>query len=219
MTVEERKAWERLQRQNRIVDIAQDIFFEKGFEQTTIIEIAKAAGYSKRSIYLYFKDREEVFLAVVLRGLSILHDAIESACRKVEENSGGLGVIGRAFYDFSIGNPGFLKLIMLYESRNCIYYETGKTEVAAGTFAAECQRKTDATAAVITRAIQRGIDRGTIKTRLTPIQLMLVLWGHVLGMMQIISIRKEHFEDAYGIDYRELFAVSQEIVEKGIAGA
>ena len=218
MTVEERKAWERLQRQNRIADIAQEIFFEKGYEQTTIIEIANAAGYSKRSIYLYFKDKEEVFLAVALRGLSILHDTIHMACLEFEKKEVGLGLIGHAFYDFSIEHPEFLKLIMLYESRNCIYFKTGKQVDDLSYYNAECQKKTDATAEIMTKAIQRGMDKGSIKTTLTPIQLMLVLWGHVLGMMQIISIRKAHFEDAYGIDYRDLFSISQEIVETGIAG-
>jgi AcrR family transcriptional regulator len=166
---------------------------------------------------LYFRDKEEVLLAVVLRGLTILHEFIHAAFLEIEKENEGLGKIGRAYYKFSIEHPQFLKLIMMYESNNCIYYKTGKPADSAGYYSMECQKQTDATAEVITEAIQRGMDNGSIKTSLPPTQLMLVLWGHVLGIMQIISIRKESFEDAYGIDYETLFDISQQIVEKGIA--
>jgi len=53
--------------------------FTKGYDAATIIEIARACGYNKRSIYLYFRDKEELFLAVVLRGLEQLHTRLEKA--------------------------------------------------------------------------------------------------------------------------------------------
>ena len=52
MTTSERKAWEKAQREKRIIDIAQEVFVSRGYEQTTIPAIADAAGYNKRTIYL-----------------------------------------------------------------------------------------------------------------------------------------------------------------------
>lgn len=218
MTSEERKAWERKQRENRIVDIAQDIYFKKGYEETTIIEIAEAAGYNKRSIYLYFRDKEEIFLAVVLRGLKIMLEMVKTASETKPQNGNILRSIGEAFFRFSLKHPEFLKLVMIYESNHCIYYHAGDAlKEERGCFADECQKTTDAIADIMTGTIRKAIDSGHIRTDLTPVQLMLILWGEVFGVMQIILMRKEHFEDAFGISYRRLFESFLDMVETSLS--
>ncbi len=217
MKSEERKAWERKQRETRIVDIAQGIFFEKGYEQTTIIEIAKAAGYTKRSIYLYFKDKEDIFLAVVLRGLTLLTDMLETAYFGRKATERGLGELGNAFFEFSMKHPEYLSLIMTYETNTCIYYEELKPEIGEGFYKNECQKQTDLMAEIMTRAITIEIDKGAIKTDLSPTQLMLILWAQVFGIMQLILMRKKHFKDAFGIEYKDLFQSFLNIVNKGIS--
>ena len=205
MTSEERKTWERTQRENRIADIAQEILFEYGYEHTTILQIAKAAGYNKRTIYLYFKDKEEIFLAVVLRGLSIMYDMLEQSLRSSESKIRELRALGEVFFKFSLEHPEFLKLIMIFESNNCIYYKDLKPPLEPGKYQKACQAKTDAVADLMTGALKKAIENGSIKTKLTPVQLMLVLWGQVFGVMQIILMRQEHFKDAFGISYSDLF--------------
>ncbi|MCP4722950.1 MAG: TetR/AcrR family transcriptional regulator, partial [Desulfobacteraceae bacterium] len=198
---EDRKAWEKKQRENRIIDMAQDIFFKNGYEFTTIIEIAKASGYNKRSIYLYFKDKEDIFLAVVLRGLTQLHGILETASKDQSIQS-----IGKAFFDFSLDHPDYLKLIMVYEANTCVYNPGTLKNAAPGSNKHLCQQKTDSIADLITRLIARGIENKSIKTSLEPAQLMLLLWGQVFGVMQIILMRQAHFQETYNISYEDLFA-------------
>ncbi len=218
MKSEERKAWERKQRETRIIDIAQGVFFEKGYEQATIIEIAKAAGYTKRSIYLYFKDKEDIFLAVVLRGLTLLTEMLESAYFDQKSTKRGLEAVGNAFFDFSMQHPEYFSLIMTYEANTCIYYEELKPEIGEGHYKNECQKQTDLMAEIMTRAITMEINKGAIKTDLSPTQLMLILWAQVFGVMQMILMRKKHFKDAFGINYKDLFNAFQSMVNKGISG-
>ncbi len=52
-------------KKNLIVTAAKEIFFSKGFENTTMLEIAKKVGYSKGSIYSYFKSKNEVCFCIV----------------------------------------------------------------------------------------------------------------------------------------------------------
>jgi AcrR family transcriptional regulator len=217
MTSEERKAWEKTQRENRIIDIAQEIFFEYGYENATILQIAKAAGYNKRTIYLYFKDKEEIFLAVVLRGLEILHDRLKLVTDANDKQKNYLRAMGEVFFNFSLEFPDFLKLIMIFESNNCFYYKDLKPSIEPGRFQQACQTQTDAVADIMTGTLQKAIGQGTIKTSLTPIQMMLVLWGQVFGVMQIILMRREHFQDAFGISYYDLFESFLDMVERGIS--
>jgi len=129
MTREQRKAWEKGQRRDRIVDRAQEIFFEKGFDGATIDDIAAAAGYSKRSIYLYFRDREELFLAVVVRGQELLFDTLSRAMEAKGPHNPGLMVLAKAFFDFSLSHPEFFVMIMTYESRIHPYRGTDPLKV------------------------------------------------------------------------------------------
>ncbi len=210
---EDRKAWERKQRENRIIDMAQDIFFKNGYEFTTIIEIAKASGYNKRSIYLYFKDKEDIFLAVVLRGLTQLHKILEKASR--DQSIQGLG---RAFFDFSLDHPDYLKLIMVYEANTCVYDPASLKNAAPGSHKSLCQQETDAIADLITRLLATEIEKKRIKTSLEPAQLMLLLWGQVFGVMQIILMRQVRFQETYGISYEDLFATFMDMTAMALSG-
>lgn len=203
MTSEERKAWEKQQRENRIIDMAEPVFFKNGYDATTMIGIADASGYNKRTIYLYFKDKEEIFLAVVLRGLTLLHDTLKPAASEPDIRG-----LGKAFFDFSLAHPDYLKLIMVYEANTCVY-QPGPSgtlhQKPIGPYKERCQEKTDAIAGLMTQCLEQAIAHGRIHTELSPEQLMLLLWGQVFGVMQIILMRRQGFEEAYGISYRALF--------------
>ncbi|HCY85223.1 MAG TPA: hypothetical protein DHV36_08825 [Desulfobacteraceae bacterium] len=218
MTSEDRKAWERQQRENRIIDMAEPVFFKKGYDATTIIEIADASGYNKRSIYLYFKDKEDIFLAVVLRGLSLLYTEIETASGISGNAPLDLKKLGRAFYDFSLAHPDYLKLIMVYEASTCVYRQDSPDGERAepDTYKRKCQEKTDALADLMTRCLARAMEDGQIRTDLTPEQLMLILWGQVFGVIQIILMRREGFSDTYGTSYENLFNTFLDMTAKSL---
>lgn len=212
MSTQNRKDWERQQRENRIIDLAEPVFFAKGYDAATIIEIASACGYNKRSIYLYFRDKEELFLAVVLRGLERLYSTLEDA-----SGQGGIRALGRAFFDFSLACPDYLRLIMIYEASTCVYQKGETCVQPAGPYKLKCQERTDAMADLMVRCIEKAVATGAVKTDLTPVQLMLVLWGQVLGVIQIILMRQEGFEQTYGICHEALFERFMDMVTAGLS--
>jgi len=59
--------WQRRseERPREICNAALDVFSEKGFAAAKLDEIARRAGVSKGTLYLYFKDKEDLFRAVV----------------------------------------------------------------------------------------------------------------------------------------------------------
>ena len=214
MTDLDRKAWEQQQRSNRIIDKAQAVFFAKGYEKTTLPAIADAAGYNKRTLYLYFRDKEEIFLAVALRGLIQLRAALAGAI----ENSGlpgGLHSLARAFFTFSVQNPEFLDLIMIYESRHFVYHDHAATP-SPRTFREQCQEVSGDMARIVTGAIAKEMAAGTIRDDLSPRQLMLLLWGQIFGVMKIVRMRRHHFEEAFGIGREVLFDHFVAMVERAL---
>ncbi|HYE11531.1 MAG TPA: TetR/AcrR family transcriptional regulator [Patescibacteria group bacterium] len=74
-----RKERERLVRESEILAAAEKLFIEKGFDNTTMDEIAKAAEFTKRTVYQYFISKENLFYAVIINGLKQLFSYIDDA--------------------------------------------------------------------------------------------------------------------------------------------
>lgn len=49
----------------KIIEVALKVFGKKGFFKTTVDDIAKAAGLAKGTLYLYFKDKESLYIATI----------------------------------------------------------------------------------------------------------------------------------------------------------
>lgn len=69
----------------KLVDIARQLFAKKGLENTTMNDIAVAAGKGRRTLYTYFKNKEEIYYAVIESELDLLSGRIaDVAARNME---------------------------------------------------------------------------------------------------------------------------------------
>jgi AcrR family transcriptional regulator len=74
------------ERLNEILDVAEDLFAKKGYENTTINDILEVLQVSKGALYHYFKSKEEVMYAVINR---IVDNIAERANHIVENQTLG----------------------------------------------------------------------------------------------------------------------------------
>ena len=65
-----------------LVDVARQLFAKNGLENTTMNDIALASGKGRRTLYTYFKSKEEIYLAVIESELDILSDVQKSVSEK-----------------------------------------------------------------------------------------------------------------------------------------
>lgn len=216
MTTTDRKAWERRQRRERIVDVAETVFLEAGYEKATLPAIADAAGYNKRSLYLYFADREAIFLAVVYRCLTRLRDALRTVGDPPHSGQTGLRRLALTVFDFSVHRPADVALIMTFEDRFFIYHGR-KPSPAPNTNLARCRQASEEIARIVTAAIDAGMAAGRVRNDLTARQLMLLLWGQIAGVIKILHRRERHFTAVYGIDRSVLFDRFLDMVEQALA--
>ena len=68
----------------KLVDVARQLFAKNGLENTTMNDIAVQSGKGRRTLYTYFKSKEEVYHAVIASELELLSDKMdEVAARKI----------------------------------------------------------------------------------------------------------------------------------------
>jgi AcrR family transcriptional regulator len=72
MGITERKEREKAEMRDLILQAASDLFVERGYDQTSIRTIADKIEYSPATIYLYFKDKQELFHAIMDKAFEVL---------------------------------------------------------------------------------------------------------------------------------------------------
>ena len=112
MGIAERKKREKEMRKRLIQDAAMSVFMNKDFHSVTIEDIANEAELSPATLYLYFKNKYELYASLHLIYLEDLHDQIETVYEddalSVEEK---IVRLKDAMYNAFENNPILLKII------------------------------------------------------------------------------------------------------------
>lgn len=77
MGIQERKEREKERRRQQIMVAAKRVFIEKGFGRATMEDIAREAELSAGTLYLYFKNKNELYASLTLRVLQYLYIRLE----------------------------------------------------------------------------------------------------------------------------------------------
>ena len=112
MGIAERKEREKAQKREAIIDAAEEIFFAKGYENTTMDEIAEKAEYSKGTIYLYFKNKEELYVGISGRSADIFYDILKEEIDKGKNGREKLDGIKKAYLRVFLEHPNHMKAIL-----------------------------------------------------------------------------------------------------------
>jgi AcrR family transcriptional regulator len=99
MGIQERKEREKERRRQQIIVAAKRIFSEKGFNKTTMEDIAKEAELSPGTIYLYFKNKEELSVSLSLRILQYLHLRVAHVDKNDSDPQKKIEALMDAMYD------------------------------------------------------------------------------------------------------------------------
>jgi AcrR family transcriptional regulator len=85
----------------RLVEAALELFGERGFEQTTVAEIAQRAGLTERTFFRYFADKREV----LFWGAGALETALVEALEAAPASLSAIGAVGSALDSVAVGFP------------------------------------------------------------------------------------------------------------------
>jgi AcrR family transcriptional regulator len=101
----ERRAREKQQLRDAIVDTARRLFAENGYDAVTMRAVAEAIDYSPTAIYLHFADKDALLAEVVGRDFAALAEHFQKLAGRIEDPIERLVACGRAYVDFGLENP------------------------------------------------------------------------------------------------------------------
>ena len=107
-----RKERERERRINEIIDVAEKIFSLNGFNKTTMDDIAAELEFTKPALYRYFKSKDDLYFAVVLRGTNILDKMMMEAVASKKTGLEKIYATGVAFCKFYKKYPDYCRMMI-----------------------------------------------------------------------------------------------------------
>src|SRR5215468_8676918 len=100
-------------RREEILHAAKELFLELGYDQTTIRRIADRVGISAPALYLYFKDKEALMLALCDQTFAHLMDAIDDIEKTVTDPLARVRRFGEAYVQFGLSHPDEYRLVFM----------------------------------------------------------------------------------------------------------
>lgn len=100
-------------RRDEILHAAKELFLEQGYDSTTIRKIADRVGISAPALYLYFKDKEALMLALCDQTFGHLVDAISEIEKTVAEPLERIRRFGEAYASFGLTHPDEYRLVFM----------------------------------------------------------------------------------------------------------
>lgn len=116
MSVSSWKEREREQRRNDILNAAETLFFSKGYDNVSMNSIAKEVELGKSTLYIYFDNKEELFYAIVLRGVTILSTMIKEKVEKEDTGLEKLVAFKKAYHKFIKSYSDYFKAYNYFQS-------------------------------------------------------------------------------------------------------
>lgn len=203
MGIQERKEREKERRRQQIMVAAKRVFSDKGFNKATMEDIAQEAELSPGTLYLYFKNKEELYASLSLRILQYLLIRVEHV--NDEKDSGPqqkLDALMEAMYDVYEFDP--LIIINMFHLQSSETLKNLSPELMA-----EIKDLSRKSLSAISKIFQEGVDQGLFIDR-HPVALSDTFWALFSGIVlwltskKIINEEKDYLKDTLDIGF-EIF--------------
>jgi AcrR family transcriptional regulator len=205
MGIPERKERENEHRKEEILKAAQEVFFEKGLQSSTMDEIAEKAELSKGTLYLYFKSKEDLYLAVLIEGMGILYRMFDDAIRQSASPAEAIEQLGLTYHRFYLEQRNYFRMFHFFQSPQ-FHKQVSEEMMAACTL--QNQKVWD----LAMRVIERGRREGVFRTDLHPAEMAVILWSAMHALMMRMDYQGEQWKRTMNIDLEQVLHTSNRII-------
>ena len=184
--VRRRKEREKQQRAQSILDAATKVFLAKGYEKTTMDDIALEAEITKPTIYQYFETKEQLYVSLMAPFIEELGKQIRAIETKVHKGGYETGAclmraLFRNMYTAFQKFPSRFRIVQFFQQSGRIWEMSDSVSSALNT---KGRRNFER----FRRVLSLGIEQGLIK-EYNVYELTDVLWGLFVGIVQLSDVK------------------------------
>jgi AcrR family transcriptional regulator len=180
--ISERRQEERDRRRAEILDAAEALYAEVGWDAVTMDGVARRARLSRALVYVYFEDKADLHLGLVERALEALRRRFDAAREGKACGIDEVEAIGWAYLAFAREVPHYFDACARFEAR------TSSDGVQPNE--AACMAAGHRVHETIVAALERGIADGSVRADIgDPYLTSVALWAFSHGVVQIAATK------------------------------
>lgn len=209
----ERREKEKEIRRIDIIDAAERVFFAKGYDTATMDDVAKAAEFSKRTVYIYFNSKEQIYFAIMTRGYRLMIQMLEEDAKNqtgknaIEE----IQQMSLTLYRFSQEFTHYFKAIMEYEN-GALDFQTGVPDEEKEV----CYALGEKVMRKLIDLLAKGIAEGSIRSDIDTEKTAVVLWAFMIGAFNTARKKENYIKNYYRMEPEDLITTSFRLITQAI---
>lgn len=183
-----RKKEPRSVHRENIASAASSLFTKKGVSSTSMDEIASLAGYSKATLYVYFKNKEEIVGILALHSMNKLYGYITSALQQQNTTKAKYDFICRGLVQYQQEFPFYFKMVLdklNVNFENQDYLPEEKETYQVGEKINEKMKD----------FLVSGIKKGDLRDDLKIMPTIFSFWGMLSGLIQLAANKEEYIKN------------------------
>lgn len=210
--IAERRQEEKERRRAEILDAAEAVAADVGWEDLTMDQVARSARLSRALVYVYFKDKVDLMFGICQRGLATLQQRFEEAVARNRRGLDQMVGMGRAYIAFSQEFPVYFDVMA-----RCELLSTDIANMQANEEA--CLAGGDGVRALMVSVLETGVRDGSIREDVGDAKTVAtVLWGFTHGVIQLAAT-KANLLAHDGLDARQLLDQAMVMATRAITAA
>lgn len=182
----------------KIMEAAEALFSEKGFEATTIADISRASAYSRRTIYVYFESKDDILHHIIEKGLLLLKDEIGNALRKNHDLIAQYRAICSAMVRYQTECPCSLENVTKANTGHVEFESLSDTVKHIFTLGTEIN-------ALLAEFIESGKQKGMIRQDVIPLMSVYVLWSGMTSLIALAQTKGQFICKQFGISEDDFY--------------
>ena len=146
-----RREHEKEELRQTILKTAAALFLKQGYDRFSMRHLAEEIGYSVATLYLYFRDKDDLLFTVVDEGFSRFARQLTDAATSTDDPRLRLEALGQAYVSFGLRNPVYYQLMFMWRVDFLTQTRAGEQQPRLGAFR------------VLKDSVQAAMDAGVIQ--------------------------------------------------------
>lgn len=180
--IAERREDEKERRRGEILDAAEALYVDKGWEALTVDQVARTARLSRALVYVYFRDKEDLLFAIGERAMRLLRERFTAALATRQLGMDQIEAIGRAYIGYAHEFPHYFDF--------CSRFQAHSNDTGASSNESACKIMGDQVLGTVVEAIVTGIKDGSVRADIgAPLMFATTLWAFTHGIIQLAMVK------------------------------
>lgn len=196
----ERRAREKQALRQTIIDAAEELFLEYGYEGFSLRHVAERIGYSPGTIYLHFADKDALLFTLCYEGFVAFGNALQTAYDSTDDVAERVRLLGETYIKFALDNQANYQLMFMQRADFLTDKQLEGVEPPISSFD------------ILQKAVAEAIEAGLIRqgeVRLTS----SVIWAAIHGACALAISMGPHFGEEH---QAEIFEAVLQLIGDGL---